>query len=79
MNLQADKKWIERELKNLDDPNFIAVIKKMLKDHKEIGRLESIDLEQYNNEINRSLLDVEMGNLHTHNSVKEIMQQWTKK
>ena len=79
MDLQADIKWILKELKDVKDPTFIEAIKNMLKYRKKVSNSERISIEQYNKELDESIADIEAGNYHTHNEVKAMMQQWGRK
>jgi predicted transcriptional regulator len=78
MDLQADLKWIYKELENVKDPTFIEAIKNMLKYRKKVSS-ERISIEQYNKEIDASIADIEAGNYHTHEEVKDMIKQWGKR
>ena|SRR5690554_2050790 len=75
MNLEADLKWIHQELDNVKDPAFIEAIKNMLKYRKKLssGRI-SIGL--YNEEIDRSIAQIERGEYFTHQELGERIKQW---
>lgn len=77
MDLQADIKWILKELKDVKDPTFIEAIKNMLKYRKKVSN--RISIEQYNKELDESIADIGTGNYHTHDEVKAMIQQWGKK
>ena len=79
MDLQADIKWILKELKDVKDPTFIEAIKNMLKYRKKVSNTERISIEQYNKELDESITDIETGNVHSHEEVKAMMQQWGRK
>ena len=77
MDLQADLKWIHKELDNVKDPTFIEAIKNMLKYRKKVST-ERISIEQYNREIDASLADIGEGKTHTQEEVKAMIKQWGK-
>ena len=77
MDLQADLKWIHQELKNVKDPTFIEAIKNMLKYRKKVST-DRISIEQYNEEINTSIAQIESGQTYTHQEMGERIKQWTK-
>ncbi|WP_299223981.1 hypothetical protein [uncultured Aquimarina sp.] len=79
MDLQADIKWILKELKDVKDPTFIEAIKNMLKYRKKVSTTERISIEQYNKELDESIADIEAGRVHSHEEVKAMMQQWGRK
>jgi len=77
MDLQADIKWIVKELQDVKDPKFIEVIKDLLKSRKKAAQQpERISIEQYNKEIDEALEDIKAGRVHTHQEVKEMIKQW---
>lgn len=75
MNLQADLKWIHKELDNVTDPIFIEAIKNMLMYSKKVssGR---ISIEQYNEEIDEAERDIEKGNYYTQEEVEKMAKEW---
>jgi len=77
MDLQGDLKWIHQELENVKDPTFIKAIKNMLKYRRKVSA-ERINVEQYNEEINTSIAQIESGNTYTHQEMKERIRQWGK-
>ncbi len=77
MDLQADLKWIRQELENIKDPIFIEAIKNMLKYRKKVSS-ERISIEQYNEEINASITQIESGKTYTHHEMGERIKQWGK-
>ncbi|SDD92022.1 hypothetical protein SAMN05421636_102320 [Pricia antarctica] len=78
MDIKADLKWIQKELKGVKDPTFIEAIKNMLQYRKKVYSEERISIEQYNKELDESIADIEAGNFHTHEEVKTMIQQWGK-
>lgn len=77
MDLQADLKWIHRELDKVKDPTFIEAIKNMLKYNKKVSS-ERISIEQYNKEIDASIAQIENGQTYTHQQVGERIKKWAK-
>lgn len=75
MSLQADLKWIHKELDNVTDPTFIEAIKSMLKYSKKISS-ERISIEQYNKEIDEAERDIENGNYYTQEEVEKMAKEW---
>ncbi len=75
MDLQADLKWIHKELDNVTDPTFIEAIKNMLKYNKKVSS-ERISIEQYNKEIDEAERDMENGNYHTQKEVEKMAKEW---
>ncbi len=78
MDLQADLKWIYKELENVKDPTLLAAIKNILKYRKKVSS-ERISLEQYNKELEASEKEIEQGNFYTHEEVRERIKQWGRK
>lgn len=78
MDLQADLKWIHKELDKVKDPTFIEAIKNMLKYNKKVSS-ERISIEQYNKELEASEKEIEQGNFYTHEQVRERASQWGRK
>ncbi|MFA7446459.1 MAG: hypothetical protein WCY89_10965 [Flavobacteriaceae bacterium] len=79
MNLEADIKWIEKELREVKDPAFIEFIKTIFQNRKNETHSEGISIEEYNRELEEAERDIEAGNFYTSNEVKEMMQQWGRK
>ena len=75
MDLQADIKWINKELKTVKDPILIEAFKNMLKyrTKKITGR---ISVEQYNKEIDEAVTRVENGEFYTQDEVEKMMEKW---
>lgn len=78
MDLQSDLKWIHQELDEVKDPVFIEAIKNMLRYRKK-NSSERISLEQYNKELEESITDIQNGNTHSHEAVKEAIELWKKR
>ncbi len=79
MDIKADLKWIQKELKGVKDPTFIEAIKNMLQYRKKVYSEERISIEQYNKELDESIADIKAGNFHTHEEVKTMIQEWGKR
>ncbi|WP_373059452.1 hypothetical protein [Zunongwangia sp. H14] len=77
MNLRADLEWIHQELDKVKDPTFIEAIKNMLKYNKKVSS-QRISKEQYNEEINASIAQINEGKTYTHQEVGERIKQWAK-
>ena len=77
MDLQADLKWIHQELDNVKDPTFIEAIKNMLK-YRKNALLERISIEQYNDEIDKSIAQIEKGKTYTSQEMAARIEQWGK-
>lgn len=78
MDVQAEIKWIQKELQDVKDPTFLKAIKNMLKYRKEVSA-QRISIEQYNNELEASEQEIELGNFSTHEQVQEKASQWGRK
>jgi hypothetical protein len=76
MNLQGDLEWIEKELKTVEDPAFIAVIKNMLEYRKKILQHQHMSIEQYNIELDQAIQDIENGECYTQEEARKIANQW---
>jgi hypothetical protein len=77
MDIQADLKWIQNELKEVKDPTLIKVFKNMLKYKKKVSP-KRISIEQYNKEIDESIAQIGRGEVYTHKEVGEQIEQWGK-
>lgn len=77
MDIKADIKWIQKELKEVKDPTLIEVFKNLLQYRKNVssGR---ISIEQYNKEIDTSIAQIESGKTYTHQQMGERIEQWEK-
>ncbi|WP_026776146.1 hypothetical protein [Polaribacter sp. Hel_I_88] len=78
MDLQADLKWIHKELEEVKDVDLIKSIKDLLEKRKKTS-LDRIDVKQYNTEIETSLRQVEEGAVISHENLGEKLKQWSKK
>lgn len=78
MNIEADIKWIEKELREVKDPVFIEFIKTIFQNRKNEIHSEGISIEEYNREIEEALKDIEEGRVHSHEEVRNLIEQWGK-
>ena len=78
MDLQADIKWIHKELDKVNDPSLIEVLKNMLKS-KSLVKTERISKGQYNNEMDISISEIDSGDYHNHEDVKRMIKKWGEK
>ncbi len=79
MDIKADLKWIQKELKELKevkDPTFIEAIKNMLQYRKKVYSEERISIEQYNKELDESIAQVERGEFYTQEEVEKMAKEW---
>lgn len=79
MDLDADIKWVVKELQQIKDPAFIEVIKDILKNRKYKMQSDRISIEQYNKEIEEAEKDIEAGNFYTLEEVRELSEKWGRK
>lgn len=77
MDIQADLKWIHQELDTIKDPVFIEAIKNMLKYRNKMSS-ERISIENYNNEIDASIAQIENGKTYTHQEMGDRIKKWAK-
>ena len=77
MDIKADIKWIQKELKEVKDPTLIEVFKNLLQYRKNVSS-ERISIEQYNKEIDTSIAQIESGKTYTHQQMGERIKQWGK-
>jgi len=77
MDIKADIKWIQKELKEVKDPKLIEVFKNLLQYRKNVSS-ERISIEQYNKEIDTSIAQIESGKTYTHQQMGERIKQWGK-
>jgi hypothetical protein len=76
MSTQADLKWIQKELEELDDPTLIEVFKNMLKSRKK-ATSKRIDIHQYNKELDTSIAQIKTGKTYTHQQMGERIKKWS--
>ena len=76
MDLQADIKWISKELKTVKDETLIEAFKNMLKYRTKKAESERISIEQYNKEIDESIAQIERGEFYTQEEVEKMAKEW---
>ena len=76
MDLQADIKWINQELKTVKDATLLTAIKNILKYRIKDTQSERISIEQYNKEVNEAIARVENGEFYTQEEAEKIMDKW---
>lgn len=77
MGLEADLKWIHKELDNVKDETLLKAIKNILEYRKKAAS-ERISIEQYNKELDASIAQIESGQTFTHQEMGARIKQWTK-
>ena len=75
MDLQADLKWIQKELQDVKDPTLLEAIKNILKYRKKVSS-ERISVEQYNKELDESIAQIERGEFYTQEEVEKMAKEW---
>lgn len=75
MDIKADIKWIQQELKEVKDPTLIEVFKNLLQYRKNVSS-QRISIEQYNKEIDSSIAQIKSGETYTHQQMEERIKQW---
>ncbi len=75
MDIQAEIKWIQKELDNVKDETLLEAIKNILKYRKKVSS-ERISIEQYNKEVNEAIARVENGEYYTQEEAEKIMDKW---
>lgn len=78
MDIKADIKWIQKELKDVKDPTLIEAFKNLLEYRKKVMP-ERIGIEQYNKELDESIAQIDRGELYTQQEVGERIKRWAKK
>ena len=76
MDLQAEIKWIQKELNKVEDETLLNAIKNILKYRVKKTQSERISIEQYNKEIDEAEADIEAGNYYTTDEARKIASQW---
>ena len=76
MDLQADIKWIQKELNKVKDETLLKAIKSILKYRAKVVQSKRISLEQYNKELDEAEADIEAGNYYTTDEARKIASQW---
>lgn len=70
MSSTADLKWIQEEIKNLDDPDLIELIKKIL-----LNRTKASD-QSLNKALDEAHEDLENGRTTPHEEVRKKYEKW---
>lgn len=76
MDIQADIKWISKELKTVKDETLIEAFKNMLKYRTKKIQSERISIEQYNKEIDEANTRIDNGEFYTQEEAEKIMDKW---
>ncbi len=76
MDIQAEIKWIQKELNKVEDETLLNAIKNILKYRVKKTQTERISIEQYNKEIDEAEADIEAGNYYTTDEARKIASQW---
>ncbi|MBA5628466.1 hypothetical protein [Moheibacter lacus] len=71
MDIQADIKWIQNELSNVNDPDLIEAFKRLLQFRK---KTETFTLEQYNLELKEAENRIEQDNYLTQEQVEKRLR-----
>jgi hypothetical protein len=70
MGNSADLKWIQSEIKNLDDPELIALIKKLLLYRSKTSQRE------LNTALDEAFEDLAKGKTTPHEEVRKKYEKW---
>ena len=76
MDLQADIKWIHKELDQVKDATLLQAIKNILKYRTKETQSERISIEQYNKELDDAEKRVDNGEFYTQEEVEKMMEKW---
>lgn len=75
MDIQADLKWIHKEIDTIKDENFIEKLKNLLENFKNPKE----DDATYNEEINKALKNIEAGNYFSEEEARNTAKKWERK
>ncbi|UZO81814.1 hypothetical protein NBT05_04945 [Aquimarina sp. ERC-38] len=80
MDVQADIKWIQNELNDVKDPLLIEAFKNLLTYRRTTKTTDEdrISIEQYNQELDVSISQIDKGEFYTSEEMKERISQWGK-
>ena len=86
MSLKADIAWVQQEIQKVNDPEFLNVIKYLLKEKLESEKVTPTDyieelgctIAEYNDELEQAKNDVQQGNFISHEVVEEEITKWLK-
>ena len=76
MDLQAEIKWIQKELNKVEDATLLNAIKNILKYREKETQPKRISVEQYNKEIDEANARVDNGEFYTQEEAEKIMDKW---
>lgn len=76
MDIQADLKWIQQELKDVKDPTLIQAFKNMLKYRKKVSEFRRDTIEQYNADLDQGIKEIESGAFYTQEEARKIADKW---
>lgn len=77
MDIQAELKWIHKELDDVDDPNLLEAIKNILQYRRKVKEdADEAFLEQYNAEIDEAEREIEAGEYYTTAEIRKMARQW---
>lgn len=76
MDVQANIKWIHKELDKVKDETLLDAIKSMLKYRAKVNQSNRISIEQYNKELDQAEADIEAGNYYTTEEARKIASKW---
>jgi len=76
MDLQADIKWIQKELDEVKDATLLQAIKNILKYRNKETSPKRISIEQYNKEIDEANVRIDNGEFYTQEEAEKIMDKW---
>ena len=76
MDIQAEIKWIQKELNKVEDETLLDAIKSILKYRAKVVQPKRISIEQYNKEVNEAIARVEKGEFYTQEEAEKIMDKW---
>lgn len=75
MNVEADIRWIQKELNKVKDPDLIGLFKQLL----QFGKKNlAYTLEQYNNDIAQAEKDIETGKVYSQKQIEKLNEEWKK-
>ncbi len=76
MDLQADLKWIQKELQTVKDPTLLEAIKNILKYRKKVSEFRRDTIEEYNADIDQGIQEIESGEFYTQEEARKIADKW---
>lgn len=76
MDLQADIKWIQKELQEVKDPTFLEAIKNMLKYRREVKGGLSEEQKREAVLMEEAEADVKAGRVYSIDEARKIIDNW---